>query len=295
MYAAPVWLWNNLDTFKGFWQDMIMKITGAMLNPKRSLVELALQLPPLEVQLESQTVKFLCKLLSCDDTLTAIMLQIEGSLPDRFHKQLKAVKNYIHWKYPDKVGRRTFMLDLLQWKTDEISLHYTKEDIQGYQRHRWMEMLTNQMEVAGSSASNEEVSKIISCLDHPGTRFDKTTFLFNHRTSKREDSHILDFIHGNSLLFGKSRKSVLLEEDICYFCQQPGDGPIHQLFNCEEVKDESYYRLMEAIQNPKEYVNELLLPMNKDVQPLFIDRVKFLLGQHDFIEELIGERESEHH
>ena len=59
-YAAPLWLGKNLDVYKSFWNKVIMKITGAMLYPHRELTELVLHLPPLEIQLETLTVKFLC-------------------------------------------------------------------------------------------------------------------------------------------------------------------------------------------------------------------------------------------
>ena len=57
-YAAPLWLGNNIDCYKLLWNNIIMKISGAMLNPHRELMELALHLPPLEVQLEILNVKF---------------------------------------------------------------------------------------------------------------------------------------------------------------------------------------------------------------------------------------------
>ena len=54
-YGSPLWLHKNLYTFKGFWNKVIMKISGATLNPNRDLklTEPALQLPPLNIQLES--------------------------------------------------------------------------------------------------------------------------------------------------------------------------------------------------------------------------------------------------
>ena len=66
-YASPLWLGGHLDLFKGFWNKVIMKISGAMLNPNRQLTELVLHLPPLDIQLEIYTVKFLCKVLGSKD------------------------------------------------------------------------------------------------------------------------------------------------------------------------------------------------------------------------------------
>ena len=144
----------------------------------------------------------------------------------------------------------------------------------------------NQINVTGSSTTNDNVSRMISQMNELNTQLDKTNFLFDHNTSKREDSHILDYIHGNSLLFGRCRKAVIRESDTCYFCQRQEDGPLHQLFFCEEVQDSTHNQLMEVVENPDNYIEEVLLPHNRDIQMLFINRVKFLIGQHDFLEEL---------
>ena len=52
------------------------------------------------------------------------------------------------------------------------------------------------------------------------------------------------------------------------------------------VQDSTHADLINAIQNPQDYIQEILLPGNKNTQRAFINRVKFLMGQHDFMEEL---------
>ena len=68
----------------------------------------------------------------------------------------------------------------------------------------------------------------------------------------------------------------------CYFCQEEDNGPIHQLFFCGEVQDTTHTQLTEAIKNPYDYIQEVLISDNKEVQQAFINRVKFPIGQHDF-------------
>ena len=55
LYGAPLWLANNLDCFTGFWNQIIMKISGAMLNPHRELTKIAFHLLPLELQLDADS------------------------------------------------------------------------------------------------------------------------------------------------------------------------------------------------------------------------------------------------
>ena len=85
-YASPLWLGKNLDVYKTFWNNVIMKISGAMLNPHWELTELVLHLPPLEIQLESLTVKFLCKILTSKDLMSSILVQIDETLHSELHK-----------------------------------------------------------------------------------------------------------------------------------------------------------------------------------------------------------------
>ena len=90
-YAGPIWLYKNQALFKDFWNGVIMKLTGATLNPPRQVCELALHLPPLNVQLDVLTVKFFCKLLSVKDGMAAALIQTDGSLRKELHSQLIAL------------------------------------------------------------------------------------------------------------------------------------------------------------------------------------------------------------
>ena len=72
----------------------------------------------------------------------------------------------------------------------------------------------------------------------------------------------------------------------CYFCQKDDDGPSHQLFYCKEVQDTTHAQLVAIIKNPSDYITEVLISDVKEVQQAFINRVKFIMGQHNFIEEL---------
>jgi hypothetical protein len=177
----------------------------------------------------------------------------------------------------------------------DLYLHYSKGEIKGYKKHLWKRLFTNQLSIAGSTPTNDNVWKLIPGLEDDGIGFDRKDFVFNNGTTKREDSFILDYIHGNSLLFGNCRKRMQLGEDRCYFCQNQEDGPLHQLFRCGEVQDSTHSKLMGVIQDPQNYVQEVLLPNSQEVQILFIERIRFLMGQHDLVEEMdqLEERDSQ--
>lgn len=56
-----------------------MKMSGATLNPNWEITELALHLPPLDIQLNMLTVKFMCKTLKYQDLITPLLAQVDGS------------------------------------------------------------------------------------------------------------------------------------------------------------------------------------------------------------------------
>ena len=72
-----------------------MKISGAVLNPQRELTELALHLPPLSVQLEIITVKFMCKILTVGDHVTATLYQIDERKLPQLHTLTLTLKKYL--------------------------------------------------------------------------------------------------------------------------------------------------------------------------------------------------------
>ena len=71
LYGGVVWLSNNLSIFDSLWNDVMLKCSGSMFYPHRELTELMLQLPPLDVQLEILTIKFLCKCLNSKDMMSS--------------------------------------------------------------------------------------------------------------------------------------------------------------------------------------------------------------------------------
>ena len=60
----------------------------------------------------------------------------------------------------------------------------------------------------------------------------------------------MDFIHGNSPLFGNCRRRMGVDEGKCYFCQSMEDNTLHQLFVCKEEQDSTFDDLLEVITDP---------------------------------------------
>ena len=286
-YAAPLWLDKNMDVFKSFWNKVIMKISGAMLNPHRELTELVLHLPPLEIQLETQTVKFLCKTLTSKDFMTSILLQIDGAPQSELHKQLTTIKRFLIWKENCNGRRGVRDCDLLDPAYQQLA-QYSKEEMLKYQQKIWTDRIINRSQIRSHSSTNDEkVQNIAKRIRNSEVILDKNNFLFNHNTTKGEDSYIMDYMHGSSLIFGNIRSTIDkdMEEDFCYFCNNTNDSPGHQLLGCTEVADLTHDKLQQQIDGTQQYVEEIVLPKDKTLQRIFIERIIFLKGQHEFLEE----------
>jgi len=284
-YAAPLWLKENLEVYRAFWNNVIMKVTGAMFNPHRELTELVLHLPPLEIQVETLTVKFLCKAITGNDFISSLLLQIEGTANTELCNKLMTVKRFLIWKDSTHGSTRTPVRnwDILTHGNPALP-HYTKEEIQLYQQKIWAERIINRTLVRNHTSSNDEKASDIARRMKAGVLLlDKDNFIFNNNTTKAEDSYIMDYLLGSSDIFGSTRSSIDRDAslNVCYFCNNPGDTPEHQLLNCKEVKEHTHSNLKSLLQNDCNYVEEIV--ENAELQKPFIDRIVFLKGQHEFI------------
>ena len=288
-YAAPLWLNQNLDIYQEFWNQAMMKITGSMLYPNRDIIELALHLPPLHIQLEILNVKFFCKILSGKDFATATLAQAEGSLYALYHNQLTAVRKYLVWRngvngQSTETGRSQRHIDIMQMATTQ-NVIYTKEDIIQHQQNIWIDHIRNKLMQKTTTRTNLKVTQIIDKLSRTSIILHNNNSLFNHGTSKKEDSIIMDYLHGNSLLFGRNRYTITGDESEkhCVFCDCPIDTPKHQLLECNKLADSTQYAFASSMINSRysDYIQEVLVPTDKKIQNIFIERIRFMVPKQD--------------
>ena len=283
LYAAPIWLNKQINKFSGFWNSVILKCSGATLNPHRDLTEMILQLPPLEVQLEKLTLKFLCKSMTQQDFMSSIIVQVDNTKSHMLKAPVKTLKDFIATKLGTRTSRN---IDLLDENVHEL-YHYNKHEIEQFMFKRWLNMIKNRCLLGRKSSDKDrvllELVNEFQLSDTELTRkYQKNIFIFNNGTTKRSDSYICDFIHGNSVIFGNIRKSVYKgESDMCQFCLEHQDSPVHQLFYCEQLKDNTVDALISEINCIECYQKEVLFPKDKEVQLAFIRRVAYLEEKHE--------------
>ena len=228
-------------------------------------------------------MKFLCKAITSKDFITSLLLQIEGIPNTEMHNKLMTVKRFLIWK--DNGSARTTVRnwDLLTHGNPSLP-HYNKEEIKMYQQKIWADRIINRSQIRNHTSSNDEkVSEIARKMERGDLVLNKNNFIFNHNTTKAEDSYIMDYLHGSSAIFGNTRSSIDKDAslDVCYFCNNPGDSPEHQLLSCREVEEHTHSKLKNSLQNGCNYVEEIV--EYAELQKPFIKRIVFLKGQHEFI------------
>lgn len=233
LYAAPVWLKNNIDRFKAFYSKVCLKISGATHHPSQNLALLAMGLEPLSVSYDLVATKFTLKAIHSDSNMKGIIMQLEGSRAHPFYHHIVLTKKYLQSKeHPTPCGsiRR---LPMLSQFPEHLSF-YSKLDIKDFKTHLWKEYLTLEAD-----------KKLKDVLNH--TRFSSLRIdPRNHnilfpRTSKRlTDTKTMDLLHGHSTRFASFSYTVgTTSNPNCDICNVKDDN-LHQLLSC--IKYNSSYR-----------------------------------------------------
>ena len=139
-----------------------------------------------------------------------------------------------------------------------------------------------------SAANEEKIHRIIHVIRSKELLLNNHNFLFRFNSDKRTDSFTMDFIHGNSNIFGHIREEEEARK-LCLFCNMRESKPEHQLIECPEVQDNSYQQLISSWASQHQgagLMTDILAPEvgNSKLQNAFVKRVKFIIEQHDSIE-----------
>ena len=184
LYASPTWLHKQLETFKDLWCRVLLKLIGSEYHTEKSITEAVLNIPPLDLQLEINSVKFLLKCLSSDDEMIAILLNIEQSPEHPLFTKVTQLKKYILWKQQSK-RQSVRGVDLLS--LDTALTYYTQKDIRSYQHKLWWKAVKSKFPHLDTNNWGESNSKLI----------------FSPHSLRKDNSLAAEFIHGHSVAFSK--------------------------------------------------------------------------------------------
>ena len=236
LYAAPVWLKNQLHKFKKFYSRVCLKISGATHFPLQNLALLAVGLEPLSVLYDVVATKFTLKSLHSDDNLNAMILQIESSRGPPFHHHTTLIKKYFNFRDSSMTFHRACRITTLA-ETDVSLTHYVKSDIESYKFQLWKDLLISEENSVNPLHDNTDINGSTTQYDVPPKNHKK---LFHRTSSRLMDTKVMTMIHGHSRHFNSFKKALgCIGDPNCNACGSRDDA-YHQLLEC--TKYNSNYR-----------------------------------------------------
>ena len=250
LYASPIWLDRNLDTFKDFMARARLRITGAQFHPSKALSEVILGIPPLDLINEQIIIKFVLKCLYQGDDVAGKILQVEATPSHRYHAHTRLTKEFLSssCNTSERLSQTNFGM------FEREQLLYTKEEVLKYICTKWD---TNLISDIGSILkedpynieqlySDEHLSSYVDtyqALKNP---------LFKRNESRIDNSNLADFLHGHCLRFQDFAYSVLkankdIHTPLCLDCSMKPDSVHHKLFDCSNFQSDSRINLEASV------------------------------------------------
>ena len=228
LYAAPVWLYGNEETFKNFLSKVLFKISGSQFYSSNVVLEVLFGIPPISLTLQIMTVKFLLKGLSLDDDLKAVFLQVEETPSHGFYKHVIMAKKYIAWKREGETNARNVQL----LDVSEEEWRYSKVQMQQYLCSQWDKLVvTNDLE---HFVDKYDTHALINAKEIVSTSTSLNNHSFSREDKRVDNTNCIDFLHGHCLRFQRFIQitSSSTTQNQCLDCDAAADSPTHKLFYC---------------------------------------------------------------
>ena len=185
LYAAPIWLNDNLDTFKDFYARVLLKISGSTHHPPRDLTSVALGIPPLEISYKMVTIKFIIKALTSDPFMQGLILQLEEAKAHRYQHHIDEIRKFLTWTRGSNELNRS-KIDLLTSVHNGV-VSYSKDEITRFMDFTWNKHLLLNPRI--------NPGEILNNID------ERSKKLFPRYSSRSTDTKVMSLLHGHDITF----------------------------------------------------------------------------------------------
>ena len=217
LYAAPIWLKDNLDTFKDFYARVLLKISGSTHHPPKDLTSVALGIPPLEISYKMVTIKFIIKALTSDPFMQGLVLQLEEAKAHRYQHHIDEIRKFLTWTTGSNELNRN-KIDLLSSVQNGV-VSYSKEEIACFMDFTWNKHLL-------LNPRNPSECQTLNNIDERSKKF------FPRYSSRSTDTKVMSLLHGHDITFTAFKARVANNCDPqCPNCQVL-DNNHHRIFSC---------------------------------------------------------------
>ena len=229
MYAAPAWCHKIPKVYNSLWYDLMKTVSGAISKADIRALELIAGMPPIDIQLEAISIKFMIKnYCHREDLLKSEMIMAEsdgGAHFTKIHKE--SLKGFIAHKLGLSSGR-TIELEHIPMNI----LRYNKLSMNKYQLDLWNARLDNAQEPIKNSL-----------LKPPPASSFKAVKL---KTKRSHESLILSMLHGHNVLnqFRYDRSQV--SSPLCTYCNLEEETEIHLLHCSTTAQHQTFTNLKDS-------------------------------------------------
>ena len=142
-------------------------------------------------------------------------------------------------------------------------------------RELWYKRIYNHCQLKCRTSTHD--SLICEAIERNQIKLSKSTYIFGHGTTRENDSRLADFIHGSCTSFENFNFTLGIQTNkVCRYCESAYDSPEHQLFDCSALEDPSMQNLKLLVDQPSNYISEILFDGNKYLHSLLYDRIAYI-------------------
>ena len=231
-YAGHIWIKpNNTNDINKVWYKIIKSSVGAVFNIRRSLAEIILGIPPLQVLNKINRIKHYLKINLCPtpgDRLLEFIKNCnvdESNSPIDLCSYFKEVYRFLRWKlikYPEHFTQKETVI-IANGSVNEYcelspkSCSYTKVIIDAYTEKLWENSITNEYQLEGH-------------YHHPTPRCSNLPIPRN--TTREEEVKLMSCFYTNNLFENFLFSINKAPSPLCNDCKTEEHSPYHVIINC---------------------------------------------------------------
>ena len=287
-YAGLVWQNDkSIQEIENVWYKIIKSALGAVFNVRRSLAEVILGLPPLQLQNLINQIKHYLKLNirpGCKDKLRDFIQSCflgQCPLPVELNVAMKETFKFLQWKlqsHPEDFNQSD--IGIIQSKDYSHYFHlspkscsYTKRKISKYIETLWYKKLRNEFLTEGIQNTPKP-----SCKSLPIPK----------NTPRKDEVLLMSLMYPNNLFNDFVwRHTYVAPTPLCQKCHLQEETPYHIILQCSERAQDARMMLSETLSEEEIAQEDCITILNGSRHENFIKLCLDILSQGNYRYEII--------
>ena len=286
-YAGLVWQNNrSIKEVEGVWYRIIKSAIGAVFNIRKSLAEVILGLPPLDLQNKMNQIKHYLKMNIKPSAVDHLRDFIQGcfsnmfTTPPQLIGAMKDIFKFLQWKIQNKPSdfnendiRIIESLDYSEFfNLSSKSCSYTKTNISKYVETLWYRKLRNEFMTEGQHIPKP------SCCNLP----------IPQNTTRKQEVILMSLMYPNNLFNDFVwRHTYQIPSPLCQKCHQTEETPYHVILQCSARANQARQMLSEILSEEEIAQEDCITILNGSRHQKFIKLCLETIAEGNYREEII--------